>query len=109
MSLSHLLDDEADLGNLMLTGFANRFHRLLEASLNVPPGSIHPRSRRSSRCASANSSTPGATLLQTTPHGRTKTRGRIEQSALASTEDTARQEALDPAGFGSGAADTGGR
>ena len=33
--LSQLVDDSGDLGSMLLAGFANRFHGLLDASLNV--------------------------------------------------------------------------
>ena len=111
VSLSHLLDDEADLGNLMLTGFANRFHRLLEASLNVTSridsSSIKEKLTLRERKlfdAGRNAAADYAAWKDE------KTRGRIEQSALASNPRTQHgRKRSRPAGFGSGAADTGGR
>ena len=96
VSLSHLLDDEADLGNLMLTGFANRFHRLLEASLNVTsridsssikekPAAARAQTlrRRAQRCCRLRRM-----------EGREDARPHRAERARFQPEDTARQEAL---------------
>ena len=110
VQLSQLVDDEADLGGVMLTGFAHRFHRLLEASLNVTSKvdssaikeKLTLRERKlfdAGRVAAA----------QYAEWKDSKSRGRIEQSALAANPRTNGKKRSHASSFRSAAAASGSR
>ena len=83
--LAHLLDDSGELTGQLLTGFADRFHDLLDASLNITAkvDSTEIKSKLTLREKQLFDAGRDASAQYNTWKAE-KTRGRIEQSALVS-------------------------
>ena len=100
VQLSTLLEDEADLGGMMLSGFAHRFHHVLDASLNVT-GKVDSSAIKEKLTLRERQLFDAGrdAASQYSSWKAEKTRGRIEQSALVTSQPRTAQGRKRARGF----------